>query len=160
MMSRLDGEERRRGLPHPFKEGLPHPFQDKSPYPPPFLGPAPHTDMGYFKVQVCPLLKSLESYSTFLVFAPAAHSIKLTLGARWYCQEGRQTMPGGSNGGGQPTPPSRSRHRVAATSSNIAHTLLETVVKKTAVLQIDILVEIGLQRFPFLLEQVRCVQRG
>ena len=81
MMSRLDGEERRRGLPHPFKEGLPHPFQDKSPYPPPFLGPAPHTDMGYFKVQVCPLLKPLESYSTFLVFAPAAHSIKLTLGA-------------------------------------------------------------------------------
>ena len=86
MMSRLDGEERRRGLPHPFKEGLPHPFQDKSPYPPPFLGPAPHTDMGYFKVQVCPLLKPLEPYSTFLVFAPAAHSIKLTLGARWYCQ--------------------------------------------------------------------------
>ena len=64
-------------------------------------------------------------------------------------------MPGGSNGGGQPTPPSRSRHRVAATSSNIAHTLLETVVKKTAVLQIDILVEIGLQRFPYILEQVR-----
>ena len=155
MMSRLDGEERRRGLPHPFKEGLPHPFQDKSPYPPPFLGPAPHTDMGYFKVQVCPLLKPLEPCSTFLVFAPAAHSIKLTLGARWDCQEGRQTMPGGSNGGGQPTPPSRSRHRVAATSSNIAHTLLETVVKKTAVLQIDILVEIGLQRFPYILEQVR-----
>ena len=44
MMSRLEGEERRRS------SGFP--FSDKAPYPPPFLGPAPHTDMGYFKVQV------------------------------------------------------------------------------------------------------------
>ena len=44
MMSRLEGEERRRGSGYPFS--------DKAPYPPPFLGPAPHTDMGYFKVQV------------------------------------------------------------------------------------------------------------
>ena len=44
MMSRLEGEERRRGSGYPFS--------DKGPYPPPFLGPAPHTDMGYFKVQV------------------------------------------------------------------------------------------------------------
>ena len=46
MMSRLEGEERRRGAGS-------YTFSDKGPYPPPFLGPAPHTDMGYFKVQVC-----------------------------------------------------------------------------------------------------------
>ena len=60
MMSRLEGEERRRGTGYPFS--------DKAPYPPPFLGPAPHTDMGYFKVQVCALSRklSIEIFRSFV----------------------------------------------------------------------------------------------
>ena len=74
MMSRLEGEERRRS------SGFP--FSDKAPYPPPFLGPAPHTDMGYFKVQVCSLPQKhsvpLEKnkHNSLLVFV-FARSIKL-----------------------------------------------------------------------------------
>ena len=92
MMSRLEGEERRRS------SGFP--FSDKAPYPPPFLGPAPHTDMGYFKVQVCSLPQKhsvpLEKnkHNSLLVFV-FARSIKLTLvQARADCQLVRQTMHG------------------------------------------------------------------
>ena len=92
MMSRLEGEERRRS------SGFP--FSDKAPYPPPFLGPAPHTDMGYFKVQVCSLPQKhrvpleKKKHNSLLVFV-FARSIKLTLvQARADCQLVRQTMHG------------------------------------------------------------------
>lgn len=108
MMSRLEGEERRRGTGYPFS--------DKAPYPPPFLGPAPHTDMGYFKVQVCALSRklSIEIFRSFVqlkklnrFFVSVCCKINQidTLQVRGDCQLVRQTMHGRAPAGCKPKEP-------------------------------------------------------